>query len=95
MKSEHSPRNVQRRREGTVGAKVGSLKYAAMKIGCSLPTLYDLIQGGKLRSYHIGRAHRVTEQAVADCIALLERESAKERPARRTPQDRASPSFHR
>jgi len=28
-----------------------------MKIGCSLSTLYDLIQGGKLRSYHIGRAH--------------------------------------
>jgi excisionase family DNA binding protein len=50
-----------------------------MKIGCSLPTLYDLIQAGKLRSYHIGRAHRVSEQAVADCIALLERESAQER----------------
>src|SRR5215468_10472597 len=32
------------------------------------------VQGGKLRSYHIGRAHRVSEQAVADCIALLERE---------------------
>ena len=85
MKSKLSPRKVQRRREGTVRAKVGSLKYAAMKIGCSLPTLYDLIQGGKLRSYHIGRAHRVSEQAVADCIALLERESAQERPARRTP----------
>jgi excisionase family DNA binding protein len=56
-----------------------------MKIGCSLPTLYDLIQGGKLRSYHIGRAHRVSEQAVADCIALLERESTQERTARRTP----------
>lgn len=35
-------------------AKVGSLKYAAMKIGCSPPTLYDLIQGGQLRGYHIG-----------------------------------------
>ena len=54
-----------------MSAKVGSLKYAAMKIGCSLPTLYDLIQRGKLRSYHIGRAHRASEQAVADCIALL------------------------
>jgi len=77
---------VQRRREATVRAKIGSLRYAAMKIGCSLPTLYDLIQGGKLRSYHIGRAHRVSEQAVADCIALLERESAQERPAPRTPR---------
>lgn len=66
MKSKLSPRNVQRRREGTVSAKVGSLKYAAMKIGCSLPTLYELIEGGKLRSYHIGRAHHVSEQAVAE-----------------------------
>jgi excisionase family DNA binding protein len=58
------------------GPKPGSLKYAAAKIGCSLPTLYELIDAGKLRSYHIGRAHRVGEQAIADCIALLERESA-------------------
>jgi excisionase family DNA binding protein len=85
MKSKLSPRTVQRRREEAVRAKIGSLKYAAMKIGCSLPTLYDLIHGGKLRSYHIGRAHRVSDQAVADCIALLERESAQERPTRRTP----------
>src|SRR5215470_9278535 len=55
--------------------KPGSLKAAAAKIGCSLPTLYDLIQTGKLRSYHIGRAHRVSDQAIADCIALLEREN--------------------
>ena len=81
MKSKLSARNVQRRRD-TVSAKVGSLKYAAMKNGCSLPTLYDLIQGGKLRSYQIGRAHRVPEQALADCIALLEPESAQECPAR-------------
>ncbi len=77
MNSKLSARNVQRRPEGTVTPKVGSLKYAAMKIGCSLPTLYELIHGGKLRSYHIGRAHRVSEQAVADCIALLECESVQ------------------
>ena len=56
--------------------KSGSLKYAAAKIGCSLPTLYGPIAAGKLRSYHIGRAHRVSDQAIADCIALLERENA-------------------
>jgi len=39
MKSKLTLRNVQRRRDGTVTAKVGSLKYAAAKIGCSLPTL--------------------------------------------------------
>ena len=43
------------------------------------------IQGGKLRSCHIGRAHRVSEQAVADCLALLERESAQERALRSPP----------
>jgi excisionase family DNA binding protein len=56
--------------------KPGSLAYAAAKIGVSVPTLYNLIEAGKLRSYHIGRAHRVYEQAIIDCISLLERESA-------------------
>ena len=32
----------------------GSLKYAAARIGVSLPILYALIKAGKLRSYHIG-----------------------------------------
>jgi excisionase family DNA binding protein len=56
------------------GPKQGSLKHAAAKIGCSLPTLYELMAAGKLRSYHIGRAHRVSDQAISDCIALLEHE---------------------
>jgi excisionase family DNA binding protein len=77
MKSKLSAGNLQRRPEGTVTAKVGSLKYAATKLACGVPKLYDLIDAGKLRSYHIGRAHRVSEQAIADCIALLERESAQ------------------
>jgi excisionase family DNA binding protein len=72
--------NAARRQEKR--PRLGSLKYAAIKIGCSLPKLYDLIEAGKLRSYHIGRAHRVSEQVVADCIALLELESAQERAAR-------------
>jgi excisionase family DNA binding protein len=53
--------------------------HAAAKIGCSLPKVYELIAAGKLRSYHIGRAHRVSEQAIADCIALLEQEDTQER----------------
>ena len=57
--------------------KPGSLQYAAARLGCSLPTLYELIAAGKLRSYHIGRAHRVSEQAIADCIMLLEQEGAQ------------------
>jgi excisionase family DNA binding protein len=66
-----------------VSVRPGSLKFAAAKLSCSLPKVYDLIEAGKLRSYHIGRAHRVSEQAVTDCIALLEHESAQERAARR------------
>jgi len=53
----------------------GSLKYAAAKIGVSLPILYALIKAGKLRSYHIVRAYRVSEQSIADCIAAGKRES--------------------
>jgi excisionase family DNA binding protein len=63
----------------------GSLKYAAGRIGCSLPKLYQLIDDGKLRSYHIGRAHRVSESAIDDCIALLEREDSRARMSRTQP----------
>jgi len=62
-------------------AKPGSLRYAASRIGVSLPTLYGLINAGKLRSYHIGRAHRVSEESIADCIGLLESESQARAPA--------------
>jgi excisionase family DNA binding protein len=62
-------------------AKPGSLKRAAERIGVSLPTLYELIAAGKLRTYHVGRAHRVTDEAVAECIAALEAESTQERAA--------------
>jgi len=82
MKSKFSSRAMQRSRERVVIAKPGSLKSAATKISCSVPKLYDLIEAGKLRSYHIGRAHRVSEQAIADCIALLEGESEQERALR-------------
>jgi excisionase family DNA binding protein len=46
-----------------------SLRYAARGIGVSMPTLYRLISEGKLRSYHVGRAHRVSEDAIRDCVA--------------------------
>lgn len=61
--------------------KPGSLKIAAERIGMSLPTLYKLIDEGKLKTYHVGRAHRVTEASITECIAKLEAESAEERAA--------------
>ena len=60
-------------------AKPCSLRNAAARIGCSLPTLYALIGAGRLRTYHVGRGHRVSEQAITDCIATLETETAARR----------------
>jgi excisionase family DNA binding protein len=60
-----------------VTARTGSLRAAAARIGVSLPTLYKLIDSGKLRTYHIGRAHRVSDDAIRDCVTLLESESGE------------------
>lgn len=50
----------------------GSLRWAAAQIGVSLPTVYKLIRQGRLRAFKVGRGTRVSERAVADCIAVLE-----------------------
>lgn len=68
--------SVPKSESSASGPRPGSLSYAATKIGCSLPSLYKLIDTGKLRTYHIGRAHRVSQDAIADCIALLESENS-------------------
>ena len=62
----------------TIDPKRGTLKHAAREIGVSLPTLYELIAAGKLRTYHVGRAHRVSDVAIADCISLLENDSGSQ-----------------
>jgi len=52
-----------------------SVDYACAKLGCSLPRVYALIRAGKLRSYKIGsKGRRVSDQAILDCVALLESE---------------------
>jgi excisionase family DNA binding protein len=63
------------------GPRPGSLKHAASRIGVSLPSLYKLIAEGKLRTYHVGRAHRVSDAAIAACIEQLEKEGAQGRAA--------------
>jgi len=55
--------------------KPGSMPYAAAKLGVSLPIVYKLIKEGRLRSYRIGRAHRCSDDAIADCIRSLEAET--------------------
>lgn len=56
----------------------GSLPFAAAKIRVSVPTVYRLIRQGYLRTYRVGRAHRCTDEAIADCIRTLESESRAE-----------------
>lgn len=59
----------------------GRIPHAARRLAVSIPTTYRLIAEGKLRSYKIGRAHRVSDLAIADCIALLEQQHAESRKA--------------
>lgn len=40
--------------------------------------IFDLLRNGRLRSVREGRAHRIPPSAIADYIALLEREAAEE-----------------
>lgn len=55
-----------------------TLAYAGARLGASLPTVYRLIRDGKLRTYKIGaKGRRISDQAIADCIALLEAEDNK------------------
>lgn len=69
------------RYQSQVDIRPNSIPGAARELGLSVPTVYRLIADGRLRSYRVGRAHRVADQAVRDCIALLEREAAARRVA--------------
>lgn len=55
-------------------AKPGSVPYAGERLGISIPTVYRLMREGRLRAFKIGRATRISDQAISDCIATLERE---------------------
>jgi excisionase family DNA binding protein len=58
--------------------KPHSVAYACEKLGVSKPTIYTLMREGKLRTYLVGdRGRRVSDAAIADCIALLESETAQ------------------
>lgn len=61
--------------------KPNSVGRAAARLGLSRPSIYRLIAEGKLRSYCVGRGRRITDEAVDECIELLERETASRRAA--------------
>ena len=62
--------------QSQTGSRPNSMLHAAKRIAVSIPTTYRLIAEGKLRTYKIGRARRVTDAAIDVCIATLERETA-------------------
>jgi excisionase family DNA binding protein len=44
-------------------------------LGLSRTVIYELIRSGRLRSVKEGRARRITDAAIRDYIALLEKEA--------------------
>ena len=52
-----------------------STQEAAKTLGISKPTLYLLARSGKLRCIHVGKAIRISEQAIIDYIRSAEQES--------------------
>jgi hypothetical protein len=59
----------------------GTIRWAAEKLCYSVPVTRGLIAAGKLRAYGTGHRTRISDQAIADCIALLESEAAAARKA--------------
>jgi hypothetical protein len=57
----------------------GTIRWAADRLHYSVPVTRGLIAAGKLRAYGSGHKTRISDQAIADCIALLERETAAQR----------------
>ena len=69
--------NIVRLRSVAVEAKPPrrlTIKWAAEQLGYSVPFTRQLIADGKLRAYGAGHATRISEQAIRDCVALLEKE---------------------
>jgi excisionase family DNA binding protein len=68
-----STRDAARSISSSVNAPVaGSVRHAAARLGVTPPTIYALIAAGKLRAYKIGRATRITDEAIADYIRAAE-----------------------
>jgi excisionase family DNA binding protein len=66
-------------RRGTITLPAGRAGFTPQEVadllGVSRVYIYTLIQRGELVSFHLGRAHRITADSVAD---LIERQVAAE-----------------
>jgi excisionase family DNA binding protein len=54
-----------------------TIAEAAQRLAVGRSTAYELINGGYLSVVHIGRAARVPESAIDDCVARLQREEGE------------------
>ena len=61
----------------TNSPKPHSVEYGCAKLGLSRATFYNLVNSGRLRTYKVGKARRVSDAAIAECIALLEADTAQ------------------
>jgi excisionase family DNA binding protein len=55
-----------------------TIEEAAAMLRLGRTTVFDLLRNGRLNSVREGRARRIPPRAIADYIALLEREAAEE-----------------
>lgn len=55
-----------------------TIEEAAALLRLGRTKVFDLLRNGRLRSVREGRAHRISPRAIAEYIALLEREAAEE-----------------
>lgn len=65
-----------------IGPEIAELRlYTIEEVGDMLrlgkTKVFDLLRNGRLRSVQEGRARRIPPRAIADYIALLEREEAE------------------
>lgn len=54
-----------------------TIEEAAALLRLGRTTVFDLLRNGRLNSVREGRARRIPPRAIADYIALLEREEAE------------------
>jgi excisionase family DNA binding protein len=57
--------NKQRDPQDTSGPSL-TIPQTARALGCGRSTVYSLIRSGKLRSFHVGKLRRVTQEAIAE-----------------------------
>jgi excisionase family DNA binding protein len=59
------------------GLQLYTIEEAMIMLRMGRTTIFDLLRNGRLNSVREGRSRRIPPRAIAEYIALLEREEAK------------------